>query len=169
VTSLARFQQLGLLALAALFTTGCGYSMAPLHRTDVKTVSVPIFASKEFRRNLEFGLSTDVVKFIELRTPYKVVQNAKRADTELRGEVTRLFAPVITEDVKTSDPQNYQVTLQCWFEWKDLRTGEILARRENISAMGRYAPVVGETLDSATAQATSRLAELIVEAMEKPW
>ena len=142
---IARFH-LGLLALAGLVVTGCGYSTAPVHRTDVKTVAAPIFASKEFRRNLEFGLSSELVKCIELRTPYKVVQNAKKADT-----------------------QNYQVTMTCWFEWKDLRTGEILARRDNLGAMGTYATSFGETLDSATAQTTRRLAERIVEAMEKPW
>jgi Lipopolysaccharide-assembly len=168
VNCLARLH-LGLLALAGLCITGCGYSTAPLHRTDVKTVAAPIFASKEFRRNLEFGLSSELVKQIELRTPYKVVQNAKKADTEIRGEITTLSAPVITEDVSTSNPQNYQVTMTCWFEWKDLRTGEILARRDNLGAAGTYATSFGETLDSATAQTTRRLAERIVEAMEKPW
>jgi len=158
-----------LLAVAAMLAAGCGYSMQPLHRTDVKTVAVPIFASKEFRRNLEFGLSSDLVKFIELRTPYKVVQDPKRADTELRGEVTALYAPVITQDVGTDQPQNFQVTLACWFEWKDLRTGEMLTPRKTVSAIGTYAPAIGETLDSATSQATSRLAERVVEAMEKPW
>ena len=68
----------GIVALTALVVGGCGYSNAPLHRTDVKTVSVPIFASKEFRRNLEFGLTSDLVKCIELRTPYKVVQSPGR-------------------------------------------------------------------------------------------
>jgi len=160
---------MAVLAAATMLAAGCGYSMQPLHRTDVKTVAVPIFASKEYRRNLEFGLSSDLVKFIELRTPYKVVQDPKRADSELRGEVTTLYAPAITEDVKTNNPQNYQVILSCWFEWKNLKTGEIMARSDSITAMGTYAPAIGETLDSATNSATSRLAERVVEAMEKPW
>jgi hypothetical protein len=80
-----------------------------------------------------------------------------------------MSAPVITEDTKSNQPQNYQVTLTCWFEWKDLRTGKILARSDAISATGTYASAIGETLDSATNQATRRLAERIVEAMESPW
>jgi hypothetical protein len=160
---------LGLVAMAAMAAAGCGYSNAPLHRTDVKTVSVPIFASKDFRRNLEFGLSSELVKCLELRTPYKVVQNPQKADSELRGEILSLSSPVITADPDTNAPQNFQVTLTCWFEWKDLRTGKILAREETISATGSYATSIGETLDSATNQATRRLAERIVEAMESPW
>ncbi|MCX5670576.1 MAG: hypothetical protein NTU94_04560, partial [Planctomycetota bacterium] len=78
-------------------------------------------------------------------------------------------APVLTLDVRTDRPQDVQVTIYCWFEWKDLRTGEILAKREKIAGTGNYAVAIGETLDSATHEATRRLAERIVEAMEKDW
>lgn len=156
------------LALAVL-AAGCGYSMQPLHRTDVQTVAVSIFASKEFRRELEFELTRQLVKYIELRTPYKVVHDPKRADTELRGEVLNLYAPVLTEDVDTDSPSDIQVSLSCWFEWKDLRTGEVLKRVNRITGSATYATAVNETLDSATFEASARLAERIVEAMEKEW
>lgn len=154
---------------AALLATGCGYSMKPLHRTDVQTVAVKIFASKEFRRELEFELSRQLVKTIEDRTPYKVVHDPERADTQLRGEILNLSAPVIVEDPDTDIPFDIEVTLSCWFEWKDLRTGEVLKRRDHLSGSATYATAVGETLDSATAEASRRLAERIVEAMEKDW
>jgi hypothetical protein len=157
------------LCLAAASAAGCGYTMQPLHRTDVKSVAVSIFASKEFRRELEFGLSRELVKTIELRTPYKVIHDPKRADTELRGEITILSAPILTETVHTDEAQEVEVTLMCWFEWKDLRTGEVLARKEGLAASGVYARTVGETQYSATSDAIKRLAERIVEAMESPW
>ncbi len=160
---------LALTLVLAAAAAGCGYSMKPLHRTDVKTVAVSIFASKEFRRELEFELTRQVVKFIELRTPYKVVHDPKRADTELRGEVLNLYAPVLTENVDTDVPSDIQVSLSCWFEWKDLRTGEVLKRADRITGSATYARAVNETLDSATFEASSRLAERIVEAMEKEW
>ena len=159
----------GAVALVAFLAAGCGYSMESLHRTDVRTVSVAIFGSREFRRELEFDLTGKLVKTIETRTPYKVIHDPKRADTELRGEVTMLLAPVVSEDTKTDTPQDVEVTVSCRFEWKDLRTGEILAKRDEISASGSFAPAIGETLDSATHDAMVRLAERIVEAMEKPW
>jgi len=156
-------------ALAALAAGGCGYSTAPLHRTDVRTVSVNIFASKEFRRELEFELGQALVKTIEMRTPYKVVHDPKRADSEIRGEIVILSAPVLTEAVRTDSPSEVEVTIFCWFEWKDLRTGEMLARRDDVSASGTYAVAIGETQDSATSDAVWRVARRIVEAMEKPW
>ena len=154
---------------AAVVAAGCGYTMRPLHRTDVRTVAVAIFASKEFRRELEFDLSRELVKTIEMRTPYKVVQDPKRADSEIRGEILIFLAPVLTENVRTNTSMEVEVTLIAWFEWKDLRTGEILARREEVSGAGAYAPAIGETQNSATSDAIWRLARRIVEYMEKPW
>ncbi|MCX5676865.1 MAG: LPS assembly lipoprotein LptE [Planctomycetota bacterium] len=156
-------------ALTALVAGGCGYSAEPLHRSDVRTVSVNIFASKEFRRELEFDLSRALVKTLEMRTPYKVVHDPKRADSEIRGEIVLLNAPVLTDNVRTDNPSEVEVTLVCWFEWKDLRTGQILARKDDLTASGTYAVAVGETQDSATSDAVARLARRIVEAMEKPW
>lgn len=162
----ARF---AVLALSAALVAGCGYSMESLHRTDVRTVAVPIFASREFRRELEFELSKELVKMLEMRTPYKVVQDRTRADTELRGEILDLRSPVLGEDVRSDSPIAIEVTVMCWFEWKDLRTGEMLAQRPNLQASASYAVAIGETLDSATTEALRRLAERIVEAMEKDW
>jgi hypothetical protein len=157
-------------AAAALFVAGCqGYSMQPLHRTDVKTVSVQIFGSKEFRRELEFDLTGKLARLIEQRTPYKIVHDPKRADTELRGEITVLQAPVMSENTSTNLPQDITITVTCWFEWKDLRTGEVLTRREKISGSSSYAPAIGQNLNSGTNDAMIRLAEHIVEAMESDW
>ena len=162
-------KRLVVLVLAAAVAGCVGYSTAPLHRTDVRTVAVPIFASREFRRELEFELTKELVKTIEMRTPYKVVQDRTRADTELFGEIVDLVSPVLAEDVSTDSPIDVEVTVSCWFEWKDLRTGQILTRRENLRASASYAVAIGETLDSATTEAMGRLAERIVEAMEKDW
>ena len=159
----------GMVLAAALAAAGCGYSMQPLHRTDVRTVSVPIFASKEFRRNLEFDLTRQLVKTIEMRTPYKVVHDPARADTELRGEIIELAAPVLSENLGTDFPQDVSITVACSFEWKDLRSGELLRRYNYISASATYAPAIGESQDSATAEAIRRLAELIVEKLEVDW
>jgi len=158
-----------LVLAAAVLAAGCGYSAQPLHRTDVHTVAVSIFASKEFRRELEFELTRQLVQYIELRTPYKVVHDPRRADTQLRGEILDLSAPVLTEDPDTDVPQDSEVVIACWFEWKDLRTGEILKRKDRISGSATYAHAIGETQDSATVEASKRLAERIVEAMEKDW
>ncbi len=159
----------GLTLVAVGLVAGCGYTTRPLHRTDVRTVVVPTFASREFRRELEFELTSELIKEIEARTPYKVVHDRSGADTELRGEVLELDTPVVSEDLDTDRAIDVQTTLVCWFEWRDLRSGQVLARRERLSASGSFAPAIGENLDSATTEATRRLAERIVEAMEEDW
>ena len=118
---------------------------------------------------LEPEEAKELVKTIEMRTPYKVVQDRTRADTELLGEIVDLVSPVLAEDVSTDSPIDIEVTVSCWFEWKDLRTGQVLTRREDLRATASYAVAIGETLDSATTEAMRRLAERIVEAMEKDW
>ncbi len=166
----ARGAVLAVVLVSATLMAGCfGYSTEPLHRTDVRTVVVPVFASKEFRRQIELELTRAVVQVLETRTPYKVVQDRGRADSELRGEVLDLAAPVVAEDLDSDAPIDVQVTLTCWFEWKDLRTGEVLAREAHLSAHGTYSPAIRETQDSATAEAVRDLAERIVEAMESDW
>ena len=150
---------------------GCGYSMQPLHRTNVKTVSrvdlrlqgVP--ARTGVRPDGQTG-----VKLIDTQTPYKVVQDPKRADTELRGEITALDAPVLTENIQDQHAAGHQVTVTCWFEWKDLRTGEILARREKISGLElRMRRRSARTWIRPPMMPMMRLAEHIVEAMESDW
>ena len=158
-----------LVVLAALTAAGCGYSNEPLHRTDVRTVAVNIFGNKSFRREMEFDLARELTKTIEMRTPYKVVNDPKRADSEIRGEIIVFSAPVLSESVRTDRAMEVEVVITAWFEWKDLRTGEILARREDVSGSGAYAPVIGETQSSATSDAIRHMARRIVEYMEKPW
>ncbi|MCX5682182.1 MAG: LPS assembly lipoprotein LptE [Planctomycetota bacterium] len=157
------------MVLAALAAAGCGYSNEPLHRTDVRTVAVNIFGNKSFRREMEFDLARELTKTIEMRTPYKVVNDPKRADSEIRGEIIIFNAPVLSENVRTDTSLEVEVIIMAWFEWKDLRTGEILTRRDEVSGLGAYAPAIGETQNSATSDAIRNMAQHIVEYMEKPW
>src|SRR3954470_5944977 len=86
------------LTLCFMFT-GCGYSTVggepsstsgyqwrSLYREDVRTVAVPIFTNKTFRRGVEFQLTGAIVRQLEAKSPYKVVPK-ERADTILEGEI----------------------------------------------------------------------------------
>src|SRR4051794_24044087 len=83
--------------LLAFVASGCGYSQVggepssgyqwrSLYREDVRTVAVPIFTNKTFRRGVEFQLTKAVVNQLEAKSPYKVVAK-DRADTILEGEI----------------------------------------------------------------------------------
>src|SRR5262245_19142486 len=64
---------------------GCaGYQLGQrsLFRPDIRTVHIPVVQSDSFRRYLGERLTEAVVKQVELRTPYKVV-DADSADSVL--------------------------------------------------------------------------------------
>src|SRR5207244_12420818 len=75
------------LIVVVLFSTaapGCaGYQIGrrSLYRPDIRTVHVPVIQSDSYRRYLGERLTEAVVKEVELRTPYKVV------DSELADSV----------------------------------------------------------------------------------
>src|SRR6266550_711027 len=89
--------------LAGLALPGCesgghftllGYTTRPNYDTCIKTVYVPIFKCQvlldETRRQVPFDLTRAVIREIESKTPYKVISDRDRADTELTGNVLTL-------------------------------------------------------------------------------
>ena len=153
--------------LAALVVlSGCGYTTAGLHRTDVQTVAIPTFQSQEFRRGLEQELTRELVRMIELRTPYKVTSQ-ERADTIIEGQVIDLAEQVLAEDEDDMVTEGL-VTLRVSFRWKDLRTGQII-REGRPHQTWHFAGSEDQTLRSAQTTAIRKLAERIVEEMEAPW
>src|SRR5262245_64996749 len=73
------------------------YQWRSLYREDVKTVAVPIFKTKDYRRGVEFALSKALVNQIEMRTPYKVVERGK-ADTVMEGEIVEIKGQTIRQE-----------------------------------------------------------------------
>src|SRR5438105_4539764 len=67
-----------------------GYTTRPNYDTNIHTVHVPIFKNNTFRRDVEFELTRAVIREIEAKTPYKVVSDPCRADTELTGTIISL-------------------------------------------------------------------------------
>jgi len=153
-------------AVACAALTGCGYSTDALHRTDIRTVAVPVFQSDEFRRGIEMELTEELKKLIELRTPYKIV-NEDHADTILTGRITDLQESVMTEDDRDRATE-IQTSLNVQYEWKDLRSGQVL--RAGVPTVSwYYAPAERQTLRSSTTMAIRKLAERIIEDMETNW
>ena len=55
-----------LIILGMMVLSGCSYSTQRPFRTDIQTIHVEMFHSKEFRRELEFRLTESIIKRIEL-------------------------------------------------------------------------------------------------------
>ena len=153
-------------ALIAALLGGCGYTAEGLHPAGVRTVAVPTFQSREFRRGLETEMTRELVNMIELRTPYKVTAQ-ERADTVLTGTILDLVETVLAEDDDDRVTES-QVTLTVEYQWKDLRTGKVL-REGTPHYAWHFAAAEDQTLRSAQTAAIRKLAEQIVEEMERDW
>jgi len=155
-----------LLASVAAATGCAGYTTDSLHPADVRTVAVPVFQSSEFRRGLEVELTRELVRMIELRTPYKVTQK-ETADTILTGTVVDLKETAVSRDDDDNVIES-DATLYVTYEWKDLRTGTKRSGRP-LHYAWHFAASEQQTLRSAQTTAIRKLAEMIVEDMEKNW
>jgi hypothetical protein len=147
---------------------GCGYSTKRPFRTDIQTVHVEMFESKEFRRELEFRLTESIVKRMEMDSPYTVAPRS-RADALLTGEIVRVDNRTFGDDFNTDLPREIGSTVVVRYRLQDLRSGEILVERPRFVYQTSYIPPVGETFTQGMTRAMDGLAEQIVESMESPW
>ena len=154
------------LAALALICGGCGYSTAPLHSTDIETIYIPMAQSREFRRGLEYEFHSDLVRMVLERTPYRLADRDK-ADTILITRIMDLQESVTTQDDR-NEANQVQVRLSVEFQWKNQRSGEVLAKGVPHYSWF-YAWSEGQTLRSAQTTAMHKLAEKIVEEMEAAW
>ena len=167
----------GCLLLPLLFCGCAAYQIGnqSLYPLEIHTVSVPVFQSNSFRRNLGERLTEAVVKEIEKRTPYKVV-NDPCADSVLTGRIVSERKGVLVPDL-TGDAREIEVAMKVQVSWVD-RKGRLLRDEQSIplpaeiadvSATGDVVPEVGQSIATAQQEAICRLAEQIVGLMEKPW
>lgn len=145
-----------------------GYKWRSLYRQDIRTVAVPIFTNKDFRRGVEFRLSKAVINELEANTPYKVAPR-ERADTILEGEITDVRVDTISNDHDLAIPQEQLMTLVVNFVWKDLRNGQILVERQGFEQTAPYYPTLGEGEFVGSQQAIERLAIGIVQELQADW
>jgi hypothetical protein len=104
-----------------------GYTTKPNYDCKIHTVYVPIFENRTFYHGLEFEVTRDVIREIEAKTPFKVVSDRDRADTELVGTIV-----VFTKNILNRDQYNQiregETLLTANVVWRDLHTGEILSK-----------------------------------------
>jgi hypothetical protein len=164
--------------LLPLLLCGCtAYQIGSqtLYPPEIQTVYVPVFQSNSFRRNLGERLTEAVVKEVESKTPYKVV-NDPNADSVLTGRIVEEHKSVLVP-ILTGDAREIQVGMRVEVSWVD-RKGRLLraadpipcpAEIAEVSSTGDIVPEVGQSVATAQQQAICRLAEQIVGLMEKPW
>ena len=164
--------------LQCLALSGCiGYQAGTgsLYASDVATVYVPMIESDSYRRDLGERLTEAVMKEIELKTPYKVV-NTPNADSILSARLISDSRKVLVENAfddqrVTENEIRAEVT---WLNRRRLPMGppQMLALPPELVGMSQTSnliPEAGQTVATAQTQAIKRLAQQIVGTMEAPW
>lgn len=164
-----------LAAVLSLGVGGCGegwtggYSNEWLYPDDVSSVYVEMFDNRTLRRGHEYNLTDAIGKRIEAQTPYKIVSDRSRADTVISGQISSIGQAVLTGERKTGSPLERQFGISAVVDWKNLKTGEILVDNRRVSASVSFSTFQEQGEAYASAVATNRLAERIVEMMQKAW
>lgn len=164
-------------AIGLLFLSGCAggwqFGNRSLYRPDIATIHVPIVQSESLRRNLGERLTEMIVKEIELKTPYKVV-DAASADSVLAVRIASESKRVLTE-TRNDDVRDAETDFFVQMSWSD-RRGDLISGGGripfapllvNISQQANFVPEGGQSLATAQQEALQRLAEQIVGQMER--
>src|SRR5262249_39528773 len=148
---------------------------ASLYARDIATVYVPMIESDSYRRDLGERLTEAVVKEIELKTPYKVV-NTPDADSIL---TCRLMSDSRNRLIQNgfSDPRVSLTDLRAQVNWINRRRQPLVpvqmipipADLLNISQTSNLIPEAGQSVATSQQEAIQRLARQIVGTMEAPW
>ncbi len=164
--------------LQCLLLTGCiGYQVGTgsLYAPDVATVYVPMIDSDSYRRDLGERLTEAVVKEIELKTPYKVV-NTPNADSILSARLLTDTRKTLVENA-FDDPRVSETEIRAEVTWLNRRRlpiapTQMIAMPPELVAMSETSniiPEAGQSVATSQTQAIQRLAQQIVATMEAPW
>ncbi len=106
--------RLGLLTLCLLLTTGCGYHAvgASAHLpANVRTLAVPVFTTRAQAFHTEFAFTQAIVRELNTRTRYQIVNKDADADATLRGTILSQSASPLTYDSSSGQTSSYLITI----------------------------------------------------------
>jgi hypothetical protein len=164
---------LGLLIVVCTTVVGCkgtrSYSNESLFPDEVTSVYLEMFDNQSFRRGVEYELTDAIGKRIEAETPYKIVSDRNKADTVLSGQIASIDGSVLTLERQTGRALEKDLHLEAVVSWKNLKTGELLIDRKSVTAAASYSEWQRQGFEYGGMVAANRLAQKIVELMEKEW
>jgi len=128
-----------------------------------------MFDNRSFRRGVEYELTDALAKRIEAETPYKIISSRDRADTVISGQISSIGQSVLSIERKRGSPLELEVELQAVVNWKNLKTGDLLIDNRSVITSASYSSSLQQDFRYASSLAANKLAQRIVELMEKKW
>lgn len=148
-----------------------GYSTGGFFGDETRTISAPIFDNNTYLEGVDRRLTEALIKEIQERTPWAVTRSGQ-ATTTLTGTVVRVEQVPLSTGSKTGLVDEMALRVSIDFEWRDVRTGEVLVSRRDFTASGTYVPARmggAERIEVGEAGAVSNLAQAVVDAMRDRW
>ena len=177
-SAISPFRILALVLGGLTLFTGCAsYQVGArsLYAPDVTTVYVPMVESNSFRPDLGERITEAIVKEIELKTPFKVVDTPD-ADSILSARLIGDTKRVTIEN-PNDDPRVLELNLSAEVAWlnrrrEPLRPPATIMLPPELLPFGNTSTLIpegGQSVATAQQQAIQRLAQQIVSSMEEPW
>ena len=167
------FLALAALSVAIAALSGCGatgYRMGPVHSTDIRTVSTPIFENQTFEPGPERLLTEAVAKAITSQTPWGVT-NGLGSDATITGRITDIEYDRLGRIRGTGLADESIVRIRVDFDFTDNRTGRTLVSRRGFEVLSAFVPniAVGESAEVGRFGAYDELAGAIVRELRGAW
>ena len=148
---------------------GGGYCSDSLFDEDITTVYVEMFDNQSFYRDVEYELTDALAKRIESDTPYKIVSDKSRADTIISGYLSNINKSAYSIERETGRALEKDIALNSVVTWKNLKTGELILDSQLVSASASYSNWQNQGFAYGSTLAANKLAEKILQQMEKKW
>ena len=115
ISNLPHLPHAVLTCVVLLLLTGCGYHQAGSAThipADVRTLAVPIFATRVTAYHSEMAFTEAVIRELNTRTKYRILNtDSPDADATLHGTIlTQTIAP-LTYDASSGETSSYLITL----------------------------------------------------------
>jgi len=147
-----------------------GYSSQSLYPLEFNSVSVQIFENKTMNRHIEMLLADALVKEIQYRTPYRIV-NESVADTLLAGTITDVELHAINQSNSTGLDNEVLIKVTVDFEWLNLANNQHIVGKKNFMSDAIFIPSrpSSEPIEMGQFAVVQQLARDIVDQMQASW
>jgi len=147
-----------------------GYTTRSLYPEKYRSIAVPIFENRTFVTGLERDITDALIKEIQVRTPYAVLNN-ESAQTRLSGTIIGVEKTRLNRARGSGLVREVLLSVTVDFQWRDLRTGRVIVERKEFSVGDEYMPSrpFGERPEIAEFGLAQNLATEIVAAMRDQW
>lgn len=147
-----------------------GYAIGTAFDSNIASIEVRLFDNLSFAHGMEIRLADAVVKEVQQQTPWQV-RTGQSAQTTLTGAITdvRLRARSVGRETGLVQEQAVEVTLD--FQWRDNRTGSILASRRGFRVTETFIPALGasERIEVGENVAVQEAAREVVASLRSGW